>query len=143
MTFTCAPIVAIIRMLFPMSFYNQIQNNVLIMFLNLIGRKSGTIFLDQSHNEIKQTQRIHRLLSKLSLKYCPFCNGIFFVFFFVSPGMEINLPPSFSRLHRILVETSTLRCKFIAELLINFHSSRRFFPLTDFRQVLGSIFSYK
>ena len=54
--------------------------------------------------------------------------------------MEINLPPSFSRLHRILVETSTLRCKFIAELLINFHSSRRSFPLTDFRQVLGSIF---
>ena len=64
-------------------------------------------------------------------------------FFVVSPGMEINLPPSFSRPHQILVETSTLRCKFIAELLINFHSSRRFFPLTDFRQVLGSIFSYK
>ena len=51
----------------------------------------------------------------------------FSYFFFVSAGMEINLPPSFSRLHRILVETSTLRCKFIAELLINFHSSRRFF----------------
>ena len=67
----------------------------------------------------------------------------FSYFFFVSPGMEINLPPSFSRLHRILVETSTLRCKFIAELFINFHSSRRSFPLTDFRQVLGSIFSYK
>ena len=51
------------------------------MFLNLIGRKSGTIFLDQSHNEIKQNQRIHGLLSKLSLKYCPFCNGIFFALF--------------------------------------------------------------
>ena len=88
----------------------------------MIGRKSGTIFLDQSHNEIKQNQRIHGLLSKLSLKW-----HIFRTFFVVSPGMEINLPPSFSRLHRILVETSTLRCKFIAELLINFHSSRRFF----------------
>ena len=88
----------------------------------VIGRKSGTIFLDQSHNEIKQNQRIHGLLSKFSLKW-----HIFRTFCVVSPGMEINLPPSFSRLHRILVETSTLRCKFIAELLINFHSSRRFF----------------
>ena len=46
----------------------RVTKSRFVQVLNLIGLEGGANFLDQSHDEVKQNQSNHRLLSTLNSK---------------------------------------------------------------------------